>query len=250
MNILNIPFHNIHRTYQTCSLAKQNFNPAFKRKASNDTFEKASDRVVQTKYGTVHYHNDKFSYLEFNKPKNLKDTLKAIQYIQNKYNLLTYGISRYEHTYKDFEKAFSDKFKDMSFVRYLGAGNTAMAIENTDGKVLKLSAINQFSFDRKPEKFDARVYEKGITDDGYFYYLQEKCDITKVNNNDIDKISKMIEDAGYTPFDMSEDQIGIAKDGKAYLIDPECAKDDKALEEIRNRCLKWALEHGLDYDFI
>ena len=60
----------------------------------------------------------------------------------------------------------------------------------------------------------------------------------------------MIEDAGYTPFDMSEDQIGIANDGKVYLIDPECAKDDKALEEMRERCLKWALEHGLDYDFL
>ena len=249
MNILNFPMHT-HRMYQPYFSARPMSAPAFKGNAVNDTFEKQTDTIKQTKYGTIHYNNGKFSYFEFNRPKNLQNALKAIKYVQNKYNLLTYGISKYEHTYTDFEKAFADRFKDMKFVRYLGAGNTAMAIENTDGKVLKLSFVNQFSFDRKPEKFDARVYEKGKTDDEYYYYIQEKCDITKITNNDIDKISKMIEDAGYTPFDMSEDQIGTAKDGKVYLIDPECAKDDKAMKELQERCLKWALEHGLDFDFI
>lgn len=249
MNITNTPIH-IYAPNITRTSNGQKFAPVFKRSLNKDIFERTSDKVLQTKYGTVHYHNGKFVYLEFNKSKNLKDTLKAIKYVQNKYDLLSYGISRYEHTYKDFEKAFGDKFKDMKFVRYLGAGNSAMAIENEEGKVLKLSALNQFALDRKPEKFDARIYESGTTDSGYHYYLQEKCDITKIKKDDIGKISKMIEDAGYTPFDMSEDQIGIANDGKVYLIDPECAKDDKALEEMRERCLKWALEHGLDYDFL
>ena len=181
---------------------------------------------------------------------NVENTEKAIKYVNEKYKLSEYGVATYDYTYKNYERAFAKKFDNMKFIRYLGSGNTAMALENTEGKVLKLSARNQFGFDRKPEKFDARVYENGTTEDGYYYYIQEKCDRSRIKQEHIDKISQMIEDSGYNPFDMSEDQIGIAGDGKVYLIDPECARDDKAIELMEKRYIQWVLEHGLDYDFI
>ena len=249
MNVTNTPLY-IFQNNLPYAFSEKKFSPAFKRSTNKDTFEKTTDKIVQTKYGTIHYHDGKFLYFDFNHPKNLNDALKAIKYVQKKYTLSTFGVATYDYNYKDYQKAFSKKFGNMKFTRYLGSGNTAMAIENEDGKVLKLSAINQFSFNRKPEKFDARVYDAGRTDDGYYYYIQEKCDRRNIKQQDIDKITKMIKDSGYTPFDMSEDQVGIAKDGRVYLIDPECAKDDKALELMREKCQKWALEHGLDYDFI
>lgn len=248
MNITNVilSVNNYTRILDT----GKTFKPAFKRSVSNDSFENTSDRITQTKYGTIHYHNGKFMYFDFSRPKNLKDALKAIKYVNEKYKLSEYGVATYDYTYKNYERAFAKKFDNMKFIRYLGSGNTAMALENTEGKVLKLSARNQFGFDRKPEKFDARVYENGTTEDGYYYYIQEKCDRSRIKQEHIDKISQMIEDSGYNPFDMSEDQIGIAGDGKVYLIDPECARDDEAIELMEKRYIQWVLEHGLDYDFI
>ena len=66
----------------------------------------------------------------------------------------------------------------------------------------------------------------------------------------MDEIAKMIQDEGYTPFDLSVEQVGIGKNGKTYLIDPECAKDEKALDEAKRRCQEWMLKYGLDYDYI
>ena len=52
---------------------------------------------------------------------------------------------KYEpYVYNDFVNAFGSKFKDMKFTKYLGCGNTAVAIENEDGKVLKLSERTKY----------------------------------------------------------------------------------------------------------
>ncbi len=225
--------------------------PSFKSGLESDVFEKSSDKKIETEYGTIVYDREnKFSHFDFKEPQSLENAFKTIKYLQDKFRLHSYGLMKSQYVYDDFVNAFGSKFKDMKFTKYLGCGNTAVAIENEDGKVLKLSERNQFTFDRSKKSFDAKVYDSGQIGSFYHYYIQEKCSQSCITQKHVDEIARMIQDEGYTPFDLSVEQVGIGKDGKTYLIDPECAKDEKALDEAKRRCQEWMLKYGLDYDYI
>lgn len=226
-------------------------SPSFNAGLESDVFEEAPDKKIETEYGTIFYDKEnKFSHFDFKEPQSLENAFKTIKYLQDKYRLHSYGLMNSQYVYNDFVNAFGSKFKDMKFTKYLGCGNTAVAIENEDGKVLKLSERNQFTFDRSLKPFDAKVYDSGQIGQFHHYYIQEKCSQIGITQKHVDEIAKMIQDEGYTPFDLSVEQVGIGKDGKTYLLDPECAKDEKALDEAKRRCQEWMLKYGLDFDYI
>ena len=156
MNVTNTPLY-IFQNNLPYAFSEKKFSPAFKRSTNKDTFEKTTDKIVQTKYGTIHYHDGKFLYFDFNRPKNLNDALKAIKYVQKKYTLSTFGVATYDYNYKDYQKAFSKKFGDMKFTRYLGSGNTAMAIENEDGTTSTMFELTSF-YATETEKDGSTTY--------------------------------------------------------------------------------------------
>lgn len=77
----------------------------------------------------------------------------------------------------------------------------------------------------KTEDFDAQVLKKGTIKKQYFYYIQKKYSKKGVTQHDVDLMEKKILSKGYIANDLYEGQIGKDKDGKIYLIDPECAVD-------------------------
>lgn len=97
-----------------------------------------------------------------------------------------------------------------------------MCFELENGKVLKLTMTNHFPMERGIEDFDAPVFEKGVSNNIH-YYVQEKCDVSKIDHKDIEEIKKRILKKGYLYHDLDETQVGYAKNGNLYLIDPECA---------------------------
>ena len=176
MNITN----NFPLTYITTKNVSvtgfKNNKPTFGSELKADVFEKTSPKMIETKDGTIFYDKEgNFSHIEFKEAQPLDKTLNIIQRLQDKYKLQSYGLVTSKYIFSEFDKAFSEKFKDMKFTKYLGCGNTAMALENEEGKVLKLSELNQFAFNRKTEKFDAPIYARGKIEPCYYYYVQEKC---------------------------------------------------------------------------
>lgn len=255
MNILKsvnlFSFHKTNNIFSNPPLFTGNFKPNFKGQLETDCFETEKQESKRTKYGTIHYlKNKNFADLEFEKPLSLSEALKCVKEAQDEYKLCNYGLAQYGYVYNTFDEAFSHKFKDMKFKRFLGAGNTAMAFENADGKVLKLSDKNQFVFREGPEDFDAKIYSKGSIKRIYFYYLQEKCSQEGITPRHVEQMEKMIAKKGYEPFDMSEMQLGFDKNGKLCLLDPECARDEEKYRDVAQQNAQWMQKYGLDIDYI
>ena len=217
---------------------------------TKDVFEKHNTKNIKIDYGTLNYGKDnKFIDFTFDKPQNLKDTFQILKHIEDTYKISKYGLLTYSHIYKSFVEDFEEKFKDMKFVRFLGVGNNAIALENTEGKVLKLTSSDTFEFRGGKEDFDANIFEVG-KGKRFYYYIQEKCSKENLSQSDVDTMSKMIEEKGYTAFDMSTDQIGFNSSGKLCLIDPECARNDKLYQKKQKEISEWLTKHGIDEDYI
>lgn len=255
MNILHVKNFSVCKPANLCTSKLVNtrnyFVPSFGSGLEADCFEKETPQSKKTKYGTINYlKNENFCDLEFDKPLNLKEALKKIKGLQEDYKIYRYGLCTYGYIFKSFDEAFSLRFKEMKFTKFLGAGNNALALENEDGQVLKLSERDTFVFRDGPEDFDARIFKKGNVGKNYFYYLQEKCSQEGITPEHVEQIEKRIAKKGYKPFDMSEMQIGFDKNGKVCLIDPECARDTKKYEEALLQNALWMREHGIDIDYI
>lgn len=109
---------------------------------------------------------------------------------------------------------------------YAGRGSTAAAFETQDGKILKLSIGNHFPMNRPHESFDVPLYKKGKIGKMH-YYLEEKLYQHGLPAEFVDFVKQSIRQKGYKTFDFYDydiHQIGISKEGKLYLLDPECAK--------------------------
>lgn len=81
--------------------------------------------------------------------------------------------------------------KTNKITRFLGSGTSAMCFELENGKVLKLTMTNHFPMERGIEDFDAPVFEKGISNNIH-YYVQKKCDVSKIDHKDIEEIKKNV----------------------------------------------------------
>lgn len=107
-----------------------------------------------------------------------------------------------------------------------GRGSTAAAFETPEGKILKLSIGNHFPMNRPHESFDVPLYAKGKVGKMHFY-IEEKLYQHGLSQGFVDVVKQAIKQKGYKTFDFYDydiQQIGISKDGKLYLLDPECAK--------------------------
>lgn len=216
-----------------------------------DSFELSKPQSQKVEYGTIHYlKNKKFDCFEFDKPQTFSEALKKIKELQEKYKLCKYGLADYNYVYESYDDAYSNKFKNLKFKKFLGAGNNAMALETDDGKVVKFGEANHFALRNGEEDFDAKIYEKGKVGLYHHYYIQEKCSKEGITQENVEQIRKQIEEKGYDAIDLFDEQVGFSKDGKLCLIDPECARDKEKFEKMHKETVEWMLKNGLDMDYI
>ncbi len=153
----------------------------------------------------------------------------------------------------DMSEAFSQIkiINDTKVTSLLGFGINAMVFETQDGEVLKLTCKNHFPDNRKPADFDLPIREKGyITYQHrpYYYYFEEKVNFENLTKSEVIKLINHMKELGYTVVDylnkpheinpsnnnIKFKQFGRAKDGKIYLIDPECAIASKKMLDKEN----------------
>ena len=110
--------------------------------------------------------------------------------------------------------------------KFITTGSSAIVFETPDEKILKLTLGNHFPMNRPHEGFDVPVYEH--TKSGKVHcYIEEKLYQHGLSEIFVEEIKNCIKKKGYRTFDIYDgdiNQIGISKDGKLYLLDPECAK--------------------------
>ena len=128
--------------------------------------------------------------------------------------------------------------KNLKIKSLLSMGCTALVFETADGRILKVSPYNHFPDGRKPDDFDLPAFsgKSGYT----HYYLQEKVSQENLSQSELREFVESIEKRGYYLHDytikkvdsgnvieaaeeINPAQFGRAKNGKIYLIDPECA---------------------------
>lgn len=115
-----------------------------------------------------------------------------------------------------------------------GIGAFALAFETEDNKILKITGMEHFPFDRDIADFDLPIEKKGQI--GYSrYYLEEKVSQDDITQEELKELCANIISQGYTLKDyvleldenaemiIKTQQFGRAKNGKIYLIDPGCA---------------------------
>lgn len=110
--------------------------------------------------------------------------------------------------------------------KYVQKGSSAIAFETPDGDILKLSIGNHFPMSRPQENFDVPIKKQGRSGK-VFYYLEEKLYQHGLSEGFVEVIREKIKENGYRPSDLDDydiHQIGMSKDGKLYLLDPECAR--------------------------
>lgn len=125
---------------------------------------------------------------------------------------------------KELEK--NKNLSEKPVTKFIGKGKSAFVFETPDGKILKLTFGNHFPMNRAQENFDAPIYEHSRSGKVHCY-LVEKLYQHGLSDVFVEEIKNRIRKKGYRTFDIYDgdvNQIGISKEGKLYLLDPECAK--------------------------
>ncbi len=161
--------------------------------------------------------------INFKSPLNICEALSEIILI---------GKTRTEKFYNtktitEFHNAVKkEDFKKDKKVIGAEAGAETLALELDNKTVLKLSYVPNYPDECR--LFDLPVLEKGkIPNSATFYYIQPKADTENVTLQHLEEVIQDIENAGYNAIDLLLDeaylsQIGLYN-GKAYLLDPDCA---------------------------
>lgn len=163
--------------------------------------------------------NSYLSHIKFKASSDNIPLIEALHQIKETDNCEIFDIFIKE-TSKDTELS-SQKVRCL-----VGRGSTAAAFETPEGKILKLSIGNHFPMNRPHESFDVPLYAKGKIGKIH-YYIEEKLYQHGLSPEFVDIVKQAIKQKGYKTFDFYDydvQQIGISKDGKLYLLDPECAK--------------------------
>lgn len=150
----------------------------------------------------------------------LKDLLEAE-------NIFTGVLGNKKALYKILKNTENnDKLKNQKVVKMLGVGNSAICFETDDGKVLKITDGNHFPMNRAVQPFDVLIYSK-IKSKSVHFYFEEKLNQYNMPDGFVQMLKDEIKAKGYRTYDLYDTdlhQIGISKQGKLYLLDPECAK--------------------------
>lgn len=122
------------------------------------------------------------------------------------------------------------QFKDKKSSGIFMPGRTSIAVEMTNGEVLKLSRRNPFHAREHSSDFDLPLLSaiEKYTENGvdYYAYIQARADMSATKETHVKEVIKKIRQNGFCPDDIwpkRTDQVGIYK-GKPYLVDSECAK--------------------------
>lgn len=139
----------------------------------------------------------------------------------------------------------SEKLANTKIKKFIMQGSRAIVFETDDNRILKLTIGNHFPLNRPVEDFDVPIYEKGKIGKIH-YYLEEKLYQHGLSKPFVDTIKERIKNKGYRTFDIFDgdiNQIGLSKDGKLYLLDPECAKYKTIFHAIFNKAKKFILKN-------
>lgn len=144
-----------------------------------------------------------------------------------------------------FIKALSNdkRLSNTKIKKFLAQGSSAIVFETEDNRILKLTKGNHFPLNRPPEEFDVPILKKGKIGKIY-YYLEEKLYQHELSEPFVEEIKERIKNKGYKTFDIYDgdiNQIGLSKDGKLYLLDPECAKYKTIFHAIFDKFKKFII---------
>lgn len=133
-------------------------------------------------------------------------------------------IDDYDDYINNIEK--SPELAETKISKRIGSGSSAIVYETEDGDVLKLTKFQHYPIFRPQEDFDVPIKKHGKSG-RIHYYFEEKLFQHNLNEGFVRLIKDMIIDKGYRIHDLGDfdiHQIGMTKDGKLYLLDPECAR--------------------------
>ena len=120
----------------------------------------------------------------------------------------------------------NEELSNIKVSKYLGRGSSAVVFETSDGNILKLTETNHFPLNRPVQSFDVPIYKHGKAGKIH-YYVEEKLFQHGLSEGFVSIMKDMIKAAGLRPYDLLDGdvfQLGMSKEGKLYLLDPECAK--------------------------
>ncbi len=168
---------------------------------------------------------------------------KALEVLANTKNeYVSYELLSHLHNQTQIKVMSEDikrinELKGYKVHKMIGMGAYAFVFETTDGKILKITDMNHFPNNRKPDFFDLPLLKTG--NKGYtFYYLEEKVSQNDLAQDELRTLVRQIKNRGYKMRDylmhysgltedenaiIKKEQFGRAKNGKVYLIDPGCA---------------------------
>ena len=148
----------------------------------------------------------------------------------------------------------SNEIRKINVKSLIGYGKRALVFETEDGQILKITKGDHFD-GRAAVDFDLPIQKSGkIAPDGeYYYYLEEKASFDNINYKEVKSVIKHIKSLGYYLRDLDNEgilltnkrfsQFGRGKDGKIYLVDPECAKKIDANESFFDKMCRWFFEY-------
>lgn len=181
---------------------------------------------VQSSSPQIRYNIDTGNVrsVEYPKPVTLKKALYDI--LQEKE--LSEGIIGDKSTVERFIQDLSNakRIANRKITKLMGYGSSAAVFEMPDGNVLKITDGNHFPMNRPLSSFDVPVLKKGHSGKTY-YYVEEKLYQHNMPVYWVDTVKEMIKSKGFRTSDLyswDTHQIGISRNGKIYLADPECAK--------------------------
>ena len=164
-------------------------------------------------------------YAEFSETTNLSNALRLIQEDSNFQQGITGDKKRLSKFVKDIENSESGGDFIPKITKLIGSGSSAIVFETENGDALKITKGNHFPLNRTPQEFDLPIIKKWKLKNTYVY-LEEKLNQNGLEFGFSEMLIDKIKSLGYKNVDFSSldfHQIGISKNGKLYLLDPECA---------------------------
>lgn len=131
----------------------------------------------------------------------------------------------------------SPELAETKILKRIGSGSSAIVYETEDGDILKLTKYRHYPIFRQQEDFDVPIKKQGKAGKIH-YYFEEKLYQHNLNEVFVRLIKDMIRDKGYEIYDLGDfdiHQIGMTKDGRLYLLDPECARFKTIFHVIYNK---------------
>lgn len=239
MQVLRVQQSNIYKNYSVRNSV--NFKSTEPDSFKGRLYYDAVDSVELTP-------NTRLKSISFKDGTDVDKALGSMAYTQNRY-LEKLLVGRL-HPPEELQAVHRDiiqveNIKNLKIKSLLSMGRTALVFETADGRILKVSPYNHFPAGRKPDEFDLPAFSGNS---GYtHYYLQEKVSQENLSQAELKEFVDTIKQRGYylkdytikktsgdAIIELGEEinpaQFGRAKNGKIYLIDPECA----TLKECKN----------------